>query len=557
MDGHAIANLEHCKDLAHCQCGIRTGEPADQCILNGDGSGACRQLLGHGAQCAEDVTGDAHQAFQGDLHGADGCSQGGFQCIIDSNGDFLFDIRSQELCSLGEIGCVTCSEIFLYQRIVCQIGFRTPSVCIHVVCSTVGICLLSKLDCTLVVIEAILVSLFIVHIATNLIQGNSRQSLSQDSLADHGSQSLIVSLDGTSANGCTGQTVVVCGPAFVIQIVKDLDNEFRLGLCCVVELCFFPLADSLLHSGQTCDVGIQRIKQDINDIADGNGVKAFAGDDHTVGGIHQANQNDLNIGVQSNDSLQSAFVVQQEADTDVCHHVDQILNIDGAQFSGDIIRCLCHHLVVCIHDGCLLLGLQNGQCCFQVDLLVLIQRTAHDTHHTGEVLNHVCTESSITNTHGDDICIGNSFLVDALQSIAGSAGIVLDLAEPAVGGHLTATQQVVQILSTHSRNCQLVVLHGLAGILLCQIGCKIIGVCSIAVYALADQELLSTNAALVITSKAITIGHRVAQRNVVDHFVALSSECSDGAGRDQQAQSQQHCQTGTPHLGNSFHMFSS
>jgi trk system potassium uptake protein TrkH len=57
---------------------------------------------------------------------------------------------------------------------------------------------------------------------------------------------------------------------------------------------------------------------------------------------------------------------------------------------------------------------------------------------------------------------------------------VLDLIEPAVGGHFAATQQVVQVLSAHGRNCQLAVVHGLAGVLCFQIIREIIGVSIVA-----------------------------------------------------------------------------
>ena len=412
-----------------------------------------------------------------------------------------------------------------------------------------------------------------------LAGGNLGKSLFEHSHTDHLGQLIVVSIDLSATNDSTGQAAILATvsgsasgavsiaavdvvPAGIVQVVEGLNDELGSGLLGIVEgsvsvgLVNHGTVDGiheLLGSRNTGDVAVQQSEHLVHHSTELE-LEVLTGDGHTVGGVHQTDQNDLNVGVQLDDSIQNCLIVEQEACHSVGEDAQSCLQLClGEAFHSHVGLQLSLEISVDFQNNLLsLLGLQDSQSVLEGHGIIA-QLAAHQN--VGHAAQQVSTEGSVADAEGHDVSISDSVLVvirqlcdslgRAVFSIATLAvlagiGVVQNLLEPAVGGLLAAAQEVQQILSTESGSSQLGVVHlvALTGEVLLELesvrACAVhvitlIEVILTRVLAVAIQVILVT---LVIAVEAIAIGHGVTDRNVMNLFVSSALVGALGHNRD-------------------------
>ena len=306
------------------------------------------------------------------------------------------------------------------------------------------------------------------------------------------------------------------------------------------------LTGELLSSGNTGDVSVEQAKHGIHHVTEGE-LEALTGHVHTVGGVHQTDQNDLYVGVQLDDAVQNSLVVDQEAGNGVSEDTQSGLKLLSLEGLGSVCQVSIQlNLQLCIdlqNQLLSLLGLENSQSLLQSGSLSSILLGEVGIHQdAGNTAQQERTEGCITDAEGHDVGVHNGGdvvvgqLCDSLGgtvscivplTVLAGVGVVENLLEPIVSRGLAATQEVQQILCAKSRSSQLGVIYSVA--LLSEVVLElesvgaftidvktIIEVILVGVVLVTIQVILVT---LVIAVKAVTVGHRIADGNVIQLVV--------------------------------------
>ena len=533
VNGHTVTNLEERVDLAHGKCGLRTGEPAYKRVVDVVRSGALGKDLGHGAKCAKKVAAcNAKKTVNGDIHGVNAFYDRSLKSKVDNDGDLLLKLVR---VSLSRPSSSVCEGIISGEcGQVCHNHRKRRGICAaHKLCD-----LFCKLLCNKIGVGSV-VFVGAELVVSNLIKSNGGKRLAKNKSTDHACKALVVSVNASLTNDVSGKSVVInVLPVVVSKIIKRLNDELGLGLSCIVELCILILACKLLCGGNSCDVSVKKSEHIVHHIADSDRLHALSGDLHTVGGIHKTNEHDLYVGVHLNDSVDNALVVDKEACGDVSNCIAKFNNlVSRCYLCGDNCKKLFHSGVVDLkNELASLLGLKKLKRHIKGNYLFLGKRGAHNAEITSDVLYHIRTEGSVTDAKSDDVCILNCCLVVCGECIyVVNVGVVENLAEPTVGGHLAATKEVKKILCAERGNCELGVLY--VAVLL-EILLKLQCIRSFAVNTLSVKEV-DVFGTLLISLKSVSVSHRIADGNVMD-FLVLGNAV-DTSSESGSSKAKEHC----------------
>ena len=310
------------------------------------------------------------------------------------------------------------------------------------------------------------------------------------------------------------------------------------------------LTGELLSSGDTGDVCVQGIEHGIHHVAEGElednvAFLILLGEVHTVGGIHETDQDDLHVGVQLYDTIENGLVVDQEAGNGICKDTQSGIDLLGLESLGSIgqvrINFLLEIRIGLQNDLLSLLGLENSQGLLQSGSLSSILLGEVGIHQdAGNTAQQERTEGCITDTEGHDVGVHNGGdvvvgqLLDSLGGVVVTVatvltgiGVVQNLLEPIVSRGLAATQEVQQILCTESRSSQLGVIYSVALLSEVVLELESVGACTVDVNIIKEVILVVVQTVtiqvilvtLVIAVKAVTVGHRIADGNVVQFVV--------------------------------------
>ena len=532
VNGHTVTDLEKTVNLTHCLTG-RRGEPVYKCIVDVVRSGALGKNLGHSAKCFKNSISAAcntQKTAKSDLHSIDARYNGRLNSKIDNDRNFLFKLVCVGLCHPA--GSVCKAVIAGVCGQICRNHRKRRGIC-----STLKRLDLSHESIRNKIRVGCIIGVRTELVASNICKSNSRKGLSKNKSADHACKALVVSIDASLTNDRAGKAAAVdILPVVSRKIVKCLNDELGLGLRSIVELSILILACKLLCGGNACDVSIKKTEERVHDIADLDRSHTVSGDLHTVGGIHKTDKHDLNIGISLNDSIDNALVVDKEASRDVCDSVRKSHKVVLlGKLCGNNVNKLCHCGSVDLkNDLASLLGLKKLKRHIKGNYLFLGKRAAHNAESAGDVLYHVRTEGSVTDAKSDDVCILNCCLVVCGECIyVVNVGVVENLAEPTVGGHLAATKEVKKILCAERGNCELGVLY--VAVLL-EVLLKLQSVRAFAVNAYAIKEV-NVVGALLVSLKSVSVSHRVTDGNVVDILVRVGNTCSESGSR----KAEEHC----------------
>ena len=316
----------------------------------------------------------------------------------------------------------------------------------------------------------------------------------------------------------------------VETVCIGIDDNFNLGGIRVVDgsisVCFIVY---YLNGSVSGEVSVNDIESETQVFAEVVGFtvefKLYTGKS-----VHQTNDHDFNIRVQSNDSVKNLGVVVAEIedsiDEEVCDGFDLFI---VEVFECFILRKHCEVLVTkrdCFFNKRRIASIHEILKLNIVNNFSVAGAAEAETSH--ELVHNVSAEFSVTETHGNDVCISDAFDVKVLKfceefvinniafsidKISPRLADVIDKAGITVFDIFAAANEVKEVAGKHCGSSKLDVVYVVNR---AEVICELIGVSSITVvaYFAVSKDIEVTGLSVAI--QAVAVGHGVAKRNVVE-----------------------------------------
>ena len=501
MNRHTITNLEERVYLTHSGTSLSSKEPVCKSSLYGQGTRIiCRiKCFGEGTESSKRISCNTHKTVNRDLESINACHYCFFNSKINCNGNFFFNIslkNSTEICrTVSQIVIPGSAYITLNKRQISSIS----SVAIL-------ICLSLKSSCNAV---------RIINIAYKRIIGNifqcQHRKIKSKSRTNLCAQTVIVCIDLSLANKLSGKTTVVdIFPVICRKIIKCLNNKLRCRLSSIIKFSLFVFTRNLLYSRKRRNICIEHSEHIVHHIPKCK-AEAFTGNLHTIRSIHQADENNLYIGIHFYNSINNSLVVKEVCSNSVSHDIEQCFNINIDSFRHNISQSshLCLHIIVNINNNLLSLFIfKKEKTVFKIQIRGVLRICTHDTYAIRYFLYKICTKGCVTNAERNNISVRDGLLEERHQIIffIKTTDIALIAAPTVIKLFFDAAEQIQKVVCQHAGNSKLGVIYLIS--LICEIFLKLQGIRALTVNANAIEKVISTILVkLIITVKAKTVSH--------------------------------------------------
>ena len=357
----------------------------------------------------------------------------------------------------------------------------------------------------------------------------------------HNRKGLIVSSDGSLANGIAVKTGICFAVANVIEYVN---NIFSFGLCRIIEGCISisSFAVCLFERGVRGDVCVKNVVYNGHAFAKGKNF-TFIFKSDIAHCVKETYENDLNVGVHLNDSVNEKTVVNKITDDrisdlvqkKICLFFKARLNEDGTNLRLNIFVGIENQFLE-------FFGLDKLHYAFNGNVFAGFIFGTEDTDDIRKHLHEICAESSVTDTNGDQIGFRNFFLIVSLKLFGGICTDIRAISTPTViYFFLASAEKEKKIFRQHTGNRKLAVVYL---VVFAQVSFKLKRICILAVYTLACKKVVNVAVVgvLLITVKAVTVCHGVAKRHVVELGLVRLVQLIDHCAYSRCAEAEEHDQ---------------